>query len=221
MRIFYTIMPTDFILPQLVTPWYIGHEFCGILYLAPVTSPMPATALQHIRIHDKEFVIKISSDEIARRIAELALQINLDYEGKKPVFLGVLNGSFIFAADLLRLISLECEVAFIRLSSYHGTYSTGEVKSLLGLSHSITGRNIIILEDIVDTGETISYLVNELAGQKPSSMRVAALLFKPTALKTNVHPDYTGFEVEPDFLVGYGLDYDGYGRNLKDIYVLK
>ncbi len=174
-----------------------------------------------IRIHDKEFEQFLSTAQIQERITQLGVMINTDYFDKRPVFIGVLNGAFLFMADLIKHVSIECELSFIKLSSYSGTATTGQVKEMIGLSHEISGRDIIVIEDIVDTGDTAIYLTNELKKKNPASIRFATLLFKPKALKQNFKPDYTGFEIEPDFVVGYGLDYDGLGRNLNDIYRLQ
>src|SRR6185436_9171764 len=130
-------------------------------------------------------------------------------------------GAFLFMADLFKNVNLECEISFIKVSSYSGTASSGNVKNLIGLNENISGRDIIVVEDIVDTGDTMKYLLDELKKQNPSSVKLATILFKPEALKQDVKPDYVGFKIPPAFVVGYGLDYDGLGRNLNDIYVLK
>jgi hypoxanthine phosphoribosyltransferase len=176
--------------------------------------------MQKVKIHDKEFRVSITAGEIQKRITELGKQLSSDMDGKKPVFIAVLNGSFLFAADLLKNVTCECEITFVRVSSYAGTQSTGVVRNLVGLNEKIEDRNIIIVEDIVDTGDTVMYLMNELKKERPKEIRLASLLLKPEALKHSIHVDYTGFEVPNDFLVGYGLDYDGLGRNLNDIYTL-
>ncbi|REJ82500.1 MAG: hypoxanthine phosphoribosyltransferase [Bacteroidetes bacterium] len=176
--------------------------------------------MQKVQIRVKTFVINIPEQAIQNRIAEIAKQIDKEYNGLDPVFLCVLNGAFLFAADLFKNISTNCEIAFIRVSSYSGTSSTGHIKNLVGVTENIKDRNVVILEDIVDTGDTAIYLVEELKKHNPSSVKFASLLLKPKALRHEFRPDYIGFEVPNDFLVGYGLDYDGYGRNLKDIYKL-
>ena len=177
--------------------------------------------MKSVKIKDKDFNILISADEIKKQVNKLSDQINSDYKGKKPLFLGVLNGAFLFMADLFKGINLECELSFIKVASYNGTSASGKVKSLIGLKENISGRDLIVVEDIVDTGDTMKYLFEELKKYNPSSVKLATFLFKPTALKHKLKPDYVGFEIEPAFVVGYGLDYDGYGRNLNDIYVLK
>jgi hypoxanthine phosphoribosyltransferase len=174
-----------------------------------------------VQVHDKVFTPFITADRIQSRVAELGAVIDRDYAGKKPLLIGVLNGSVIFMADLLRHIQTACEIGFIRVSSYHGTESSGKVRSLMGLSDDISGRDVIIVEDIIDTGDTAVYLIDELRKRNPTSLRFATILFKPSALRQDVKPDYVGFEIPPAFVVGYGLDYDGLGRNLPDIYQLK
>jgi hypoxanthine phosphoribosyltransferase len=177
--------------------------------------------MDDVTILDKTFTIMISRKEIESRIHDIARQINMEYKDKNPIFIGVLNGAFLFMADLFRNIETPCELSFIRIASYSGTASTGKMKNIVGLSGNLTGRHVIIVEDIVDTGETMTYLMNELMQHQPASIKLATLLFKPAALKKPVKVDYAGFEIAPAFVVGYGLDYDGYGRNLQDIYVLK
>ncbi len=174
--------------------------------------------MQTVKVHDKEFAKFIDSDKIAVAIEILANKINTDYKNKTPLFLCILNGSFMFASDLLKKYVGNCEISFIKLSSYQGTQTTEEVKTVIGLNEDIKGRDIIILEDIIDSGITITHLVKDLARYEPDSLKVATLLLKPEALKTNIKPDYVGLEIPNDFIIGYGLDYNGYGRNLPDIY---
>ena len=177
--------------------------------------------MSEVTILDKTFTIMIPRKQIETRILEIARDLNAEYKDKNPVFIGVLNGAFLFMADLFRNIETPCEISFIRVSSYSGTESTGQMKNVVGLSGNINNRHVIIVEDIVDTGETVSYLMQEISKHQPASVKLATLLFKPQALKKQVAVDYAGFEIPPAFVVGYGLDYDRYGRNLQDIYVLK
>ena len=172
-------------------------------------------------IHDKTFVTFITAEKIQERVKVMGAAIDRDYAGKRPLLIGVLNGSVIFMADLLRHISIPCEIAFIRVSSYSGTESSGTVKSVMGLSENLEGRDVIIVEDIIDTGDTAKYLLDELQKKNPASLKMATILFKPTALRQPIYPEYFGFDIPPAFVVGYGLDYDNLGRNLADIYQLK
>lgn len=173
-----------------------------------------------IKLHDKFFKPYISKDEISAAIEQLAEQISQDFEGQCPLLISVLNGSFIFAADLVRAMSIDCEITFVKLKSYSGTSSSGNAHTLLGLEHEIADRPVIIIEDIVDTGHTISHLLAILAEYNPSDVRIACLLHKPEALVTPLIIDYIGFQIPNKFVVGYGLDYDGLGRNYVDIYQL-
>lgn len=180
-----------------------------------------ATLKNEVKLDDKVFVPYLDENKISDAVYSIAATINRDYKGKNPLFLVVLNGAFLFAADLLRSIDLECQVSFVKFSSYAGTSSTGKVKELIGLNETLEGRDIIIVEDIVDTGTTIVQLVDDLKKRKTASVRIASLLFKPEAYKKDVKIDYVGLKIPNDFIVGYGLDYNGLGRNLKDIYVIK
>ena len=174
-----------------------------------------------VTIHDKTFVPFISAEKIQERVKEMGAEINKDYLDKRPLLIAVLNGSAIFMADLLRHIHTACEIAFIRVSSYQGTESSGKLKNILGLTDDLNGRHVILVEDIIDTGDTAKYLIDEINSKNPASLRFATILFKPAALRQDIKPEYVGFEIDPAFVVGYGLDYDGLGRNLADIYVLK
>lgn len=173
-----------------------------------------------VKVHDKTFNILISSKEIKTRVAALGRQVSDDYRGRKPLFIGVLNGAFLFAAEIFMNIDLECEISFIKVSSYSGLGNTGKVREVIGIKEAIEDRDVIIIEDIVDTGDTALFLMEELSKLNPRSIRLATLLFKPAALRQNIKPDYVGFEIDPLFVVGFGLDYDGYGRNLNDIFAL-
>lgn len=180
------------------------------------------TLKSEVTLGDKVFVPYLTEEKIAAAVKGVAARINADYAGKSPLFLVVLNGAFLFAADLLRSIDSDgCEVSFVKFSSYEGVSSTGKVKELIGLNESLEGRDVIIVEDIVDTGTTIVQMMADLANRKCASVKIAALLFKPEAYKKDVKIDYVGMEIPNAFIVGYGLDYDGLGRNLKDIYVIK
>ena len=174
-----------------------------------------------IQVLDKVFTPFMSAQQIKERIHTLAQAINTDYACKRPLLLGILNGSFIFAADLFRELTIEAEISFIKLASYKGTSSTGHVVTAIGLEEDLHGRHIIIVEDIIDTGKTLHSFLPELRHRQPESIKIATFLTKPTALKHDVKADYTAFEIENKFVVGYGLDYDGFGRNLPDLYILK
>ncbi len=174
-----------------------------------------------IQVHDKSFIPYLTEDQIDEQVSRLAREINRDYEGKTPLFIGILNGSFMFASDLFKKISVDAEISFIKLASYKGTKSTGNVITSIGLDESLKGRHVVILEDIVDTGKTLHEFLPQLRDQQPASLKIAALLHKPAALIHTLTIDYLGFEVPNKFLLGYGLDYDGLGRNLKEIYRLE
>lgn len=173
-----------------------------------------------IKVHDKYFIPYMTEDVVLARVKQLAKQIDADYAGKKPLFIAILNGSFIFAADLFKFITIEAEICFIKLASYKGTKSTGQVITAIGLDTDIVDRHVIILEDIIDTGKTMNEFLPQLFHQQPASLKIAALLHKPEATTYPVTIDYLGFSVPNIFLLGYGLDYDGLGRNLKEIYQL-
>lgn len=171
-----------------------------------------------IKIHDKYFSILIEEQAILDKVKELANTITQDYNEKPLLIISILNGSFIFGADLIRNLPLQTEIEFIKVASYEGTSSTGQVKNMIGLNKSVSGKNILILEDIIESGNTIAYLLEDLKKQNIDSIEVVTLLFKPLSLKHEIDIKYVGFEIEDDFVVGYGLDYDGLGRNLKGIY---
>jgi len=171
-----------------------------------------------VKLGDKSFRLYKSENEILSLVKSIAHQINADYIGRRPLIVPVLNGSFMFAADLLKELKLDCELSFVKVVSYHGTNSNGQAATLIGLNQNIEGRHVIIVEDIVDSGHTLSKILPNLLQQNPATLKVASLLFKPLALKTKVTVDYIGAEIPNDFIVGYGLDYNGLGRNLRDIY---
>jgi adenylate kinase len=176
--------------------------------------------LKRIKLHDKVFEPYISAEEIDKAVTKVAADIHHKYIGKRPVFIGVLNGCFYFAADLLKKIDFDCEISFVKVASYQGTQSTGNVRQLLGLDHSLKGRHVIILEDIVDTGNTIEAVYDIINNMGAETVATATLLFKPKMYTKNLPIDYIAINIEPDFVVGYGLDYDGLGRNINELYVL-
>jgi hypoxanthine phosphoribosyltransferase len=173
-----------------------------------------------ITVHDKSFEIYLSEKTIQQRVKELAASINKDYAGKRPLFIAILNGSFMFASDLFRNLTLEAELCFIKLASYKGMKSSGKVLTSIGLEEDIFGKDVIIVEDIVDTGKTLHKFLPKLLHQQPKSLKIAALLHKSEATEYPLTIDYIGFDIPNKFVVGYGLDYDGLGRNLKEIYQL-
>lgn len=174
-----------------------------------------------VTLNDKTFALSIPSTTIQDAVDKLAAMINRDLEGKCPLFLVILNGSFMFAADLLKRVNLNCEVSFVKLASYAGSRTTGEVKQLIGLGENLRGRDVIILEDIIDSGITMEHLLEQLQTKEPASVRIMTFLFKPAAFQKNFPIDYIGLSIPNDFIVGYGLDYDGLGRNLPDIYKIE
>ena len=171
-----------------------------------------------IQIHDKFFRPYISSEQIWEKIEEIARKLETDYEGKTPVFIAILNGSFMFAADLFKVLNIPAEICFIKLASYKGTKSSGTVITSIGLDVDLFGKHVIILEDIIDTGKTMHEFLPQLFHQQPASLKICALLHKPEATKFPLTIDYCGFSIPDKFVVGYGLDYDGLGRNIKEIY---
>ena len=174
--------------------------------------------MDSIKIKDKQFRISIPEAEIKRRIKEMAGQISKDLEGKNPLFLGVLNGSFIFAADLMREMTIPCEISFVKLASYQGTTSTGKVTEVIGINENLSGRTVVIVEDIVESGTTMKRMIEQLGTRNPESVRICTLFFKPDKLKEDLNLDYVAFRIPDDFIVGYGLDYDQAGRELRDVY---
>ncbi len=175
--------------------------------------------MKQVKIHDKIFELYIPYEKIRSVIEEMADKMNVDFKDKTPLFICILNGSFMFAAELFKRINLvETEISFVKLASYQGDKTTGSVKQLIGLNENIEGRTVVILEDIVDTGITIDNILEQLAKLNPREIKIATMLLKPEALQKDVQLDYIGLEIPNDFIVGYGLDYDGFGRNLLDIY---
>lgn len=177
--------------------------------------------MNSVQVRDRSFKTFIPEAQILQRVREIGAQIAHDMRGERPILLSVLNGAFVFAADLARSIDEPLEISFVRLASYSGTQSTGAVKQLLGLNESIAGRTVIVVEDIIDSGLTMKELIATLQQQQPKALHIAALLVKPGNLKVDLKIDYCCFEIPNDFIVGYGLDYDGEGRNLRDIYVVE
>ncbi len=182
--------------------------------------PSP-TCMGHpvITLHNKAFRPYLSADEIAAAIDQLASRLNADYAGRRPLFVVVLTGGFMFAADLLKRFTGDCEIVFIRVASYEGTGSTGKVQEIMGLREDVQGRDIILVEDIVDTGTTLHHLLPTLQANHPASIEIAAMFYKPDSLRYPLTLNYMAMEIPNDFVVGYGLDYDGLGRNLPDVYV--
>ncbi len=173
-----------------------------------------------IQIKDKSFTTFITEEEILKEVSRVADEINRDLEGTEPLFLSVLNGSFMFTADLMKRVNIPCEISFVKLASYQGTSSTGKVKELVGLNEDIEGRTVVIIEDIIDTGFTMERLVETLRARNPKDIRIATLLVKPDKLQVKLDIDYVAMNIPNDFIVGYGLDYDGKGRNYRDIYTV-
>jgi len=176
--------------------------------------------MESIQIKDKLFTLSIPESEILNAVKSVANQINADLEGSNPLFICVLNGAFMFASDLMKEVSFPCEITFIKLSSYEGIYTSGRVKEIIGLNESVVGRTVVVVEDIVDTGITMERILESLAAKGAKQIHVATFLQKPDALQRDIKIDYIAMKIPNDFIVGYGLDYDGYGRNLKDIYTV-
>lgn len=174
--------------------------------------------MAQIKVHDKFFGPYLSEQDIQQEIKKIAAAINADYAGLRPMFIAILNGSFMFASDLFKYLTIEAEICFIKLASYKGTSSSGQVITAIGLDVDLIGKDIIIIEDIVDTGKTLNEFLPKLHHQQPASLKIAALLHKPDAVKFPIRIDYLGFSIPNKFVVGYGLDYDGLGRNFKEIY---
>lgn len=173
-----------------------------------------------IKLHDKSFDTYISEQEIQEKVKKIADQLNNDYKDKRPLFIAILNGSFMFAADLFKNLTINAEICFIKLASYRGMKSSGNVITAIGLDQDLFGRDVVIVEDIVDTGKTLNEFLPKLDHQQPNSLKIAVLLHKPEATQFSLKIDYLGFSIPNKFVVGYGLDYDGLGRNLKEIFQL-
>lgn len=176
--------------------------------------------MQTIKVHDKIFQPYLNAAVIDEKVSAIADQINKDYVGKHPLFIAILNGSFIFASDLFKKITIEAEICFIKLASYKGTKSTGQVITAIGLDTDLFNRHVVIIEDIVDTGKTLHEFLPQLHHQQPASLKIAALLHKPAATVHHINVDYSGFSIPNKFVIGYGLDYNGLGRNIPEIYEL-
>lgn len=176
--------------------------------------------MDSIQIKDKRFAVSIREEEILRQVDRVAEEINRDLAGKNPLFLSVLNGSFMFTADLMKRITIPCEISFVKLASYQGVASTGAVKEVIGINENLAGRTVVIVEDIVDTGLTMQRLIETLGTRSPKEIHIATLLVKPEKLKVDLNIEYAAMQIPNDFIVGYGLDYDGLGRNYKDIYTV-
>ena len=173
-----------------------------------------------VKIKDLTFKTFIPESEIQQRVKAVAEKINKDLDGKNPLLLAVLNGSFVFAADLIRKTTIPCEISFVKLASYQGTTSTGKIKEVIGLNEDLTGRTVVIVEDIVDTGFTMKRMIETLGTRHPESIHICSLLVKPDKLQVPLNIEYAAIEIPNDFIVGYGLDYDQQGRQLRDIYTI-
>ncbi len=191
-----------------------------ILFLYICTQKPKPLTMSRVRILDKTFETSIPEAVIKSNIQSVADRINRDFEGKNPLFLAVLNGAFVFSADLMRCITIPCEISFVKLASYQGTTSTGRIKEVIGINEDLTDRHVIIVEDIVDTGLTMKRMVEALGTRKPATVDICALLVKPERLQVELDINYGVMEIPNDFIVGYGLDYNGQGRNLRDIYTV-
>lgn len=176
---------------------------------------------KRIKLHDKEFELFITYAEISKAIDKVAVQINDDLRGESaPVFISILNGAFMFTSDLLKRIDFPCEISFLKINSYAGTQSTGRINQLIGLTQNLTGRTVVLVEDIVDSGATLEHLVGLVQSHKPKQLKIATMLYKPDAYQKNIKLDYIGIHIPNNFVVGYGLDYNELGRNYSDLYTL-
>lgn len=176
--------------------------------------------MSKVQIKDKSFEISIPEDVILSRVQEVADRINHDMAGKTPLFLAVLNGAFMFASDLMKRITIPCEISFVKLASYAGTISTGTIREVIGINEDLTDRHVIIVEDIVDTGLTMKRMMENLGTRHPASIHICTLLLKPDKLQEDLDIEYAAFKIPNEFIVGYGLDYDQQGRNLRNIYTV-
>ncbi len=176
--------------------------------------------METIHIKDRDFKVSIKEEDILKEVDRVAAEINRDLEGKNPLFLSVLNGSFMFTSDLMKRITIPCEISFVKMSSYQGVNSTGKVREMIGVSEDLKGRTVVIVEDIVDTGYTMKHMLETLSTYGPESVHIATLLVKPEKLKVDLNIEYAAMKIPNAFIVGYGLDYDGFGRNYKDIYTV-
>ena len=176
--------------------------------------------MEIIHIKDTDFKVSIPEEEILKQVDRVAAEINRDLAGKNPLFLAVLNGSFMFASDLMKRITIPCEISFVKLASYQGVTSTGKVRDVIGINENLTGRTIVIVEDIIESGTTMQHMLETLGTYSPESVQIATLLVKPEKLKVDLDIKYAAMNIPNDFIVGYGLDYDGFGRNYKDIYTV-
>lgn len=176
--------------------------------------------MKNIKLYDKVFRMSLPEEEIINRVKVVAEQINEEYKGRRPLFLSVLNGAFMFTSDLMKEINIECEISFVKLASYQGTMSTGKVHEVIGINEDLSDRDIIIVEDIVESGKTIMQMMDSLSNRQPASIKVCTLFFKPSKLEEKINVDYAAIVIPDDFIVGYGLDYNQLGRNLRDIYTI-
>ena len=176
--------------------------------------------MKQVQILDREFTISIPANKIQEQVERVAQEINRDLEGKNPIFMSVLNGSFMSTADLMKHITIPCEISFVKLASYQGVASTGQIKEVIGINEDLSDRTVVIVEDIVDTGLTMQRLLESVGTRMPKEIYIATLLLKPDKLQVELDVNYVAFEIPNDFIVGYGLDYEGYGRNLGDIYTV-
>lgn len=177
--------------------------------------------MDRIKIKDKVFTLSISEEEILKEVSRVASEINTKLTGKDPIFISVLNGSFMFTSDLMKRITIPCEISFVKLASYQGVASTGEIKEIVGITEDLKDRTVVIVEDIVDTGLTMQRLLESIGTRAPREVFIASLLLKPEKLQVDVDVDFVAMKIPNDFIVGYGLDYDGYGRNYPNIYTVE